>query len=281
VALFPFAHIFRAGSRVRITVEAPGGNRPFWAFGDLPATGTVVDDVAHSIGMPSQLVLPVIPNPPSGIPAALPACGSVRGEPCRTIVSKGAPVGVEAVGNGTDATVSWTAAVPRAGDTVSAYHLTEQPDGKTLDVPGTATSALFTGLSPGPHHFTLSAEFGKSHAVVAATGANDVTIVDEPPSSTTTTVTTETTTTTSASTTTTTNAPTTSTTVGTTGTGTTTTVTVIDVGTTASTTIAGVPTASGGLPFTGSGSGSLAAFGALATVFGAALLARRRRRPLT
>jgi LPXTG-motif cell wall-anchored protein len=56
---------------------------------------------------------------------------------------------------------------------------------------------------------------------------------------------------------------------------------VIDVGTTASTTIAGVPTASGGLPFTGSGSGSLAAFGALATVFGAALLARRRRRPLT
>ncbi|HEV7526872.1 MAG TPA: CocE/NonD family hydrolase, partial [Acidimicrobiia bacterium] len=47
VALFPFAHIFRAGSRVRITVEAPGGNRPFWAFGDLPATGTVVDDVAH------------------------------------------------------------------------------------------------------------------------------------------------------------------------------------------------------------------------------------------
>ncbi len=91
VALFPFAHIFRAGSRVRITVEAPGGNRPFWSFGDLPASGTVVNDVGHSLGMPSQLVLPVIPNPPAGIPAAYPPCGSVRGEPCRAIVSDGAP----------------------------------------------------------------------------------------------------------------------------------------------------------------------------------------------
>ncbi len=39
VELFPFAHVFRAGSRIRITVEAPGGNRPFWTFADLPANG--------------------------------------------------------------------------------------------------------------------------------------------------------------------------------------------------------------------------------------------------
>ena len=36
VELFPFAAVFRAGSRVRITVEAPGGNRPLWTFDSLP-----------------------------------------------------------------------------------------------------------------------------------------------------------------------------------------------------------------------------------------------------
>ena len=32
VELFPFAHAFRAGLAVRITVDAPGGNRAVWAF---------------------------------------------------------------------------------------------------------------------------------------------------------------------------------------------------------------------------------------------------------
>src|SRR5262249_54037470 len=37
--LFPFAYAFRAGSRVRISVEAPGADRPLWQFDALPATG--------------------------------------------------------------------------------------------------------------------------------------------------------------------------------------------------------------------------------------------------
>ena len=35
VPIFPFGHEFAAGSRVRIVVQPPGGNRPSWAFDAL------------------------------------------------------------------------------------------------------------------------------------------------------------------------------------------------------------------------------------------------------
>jgi hypothetical protein len=178
VALFPFAHIFRAGSRLRITVEAPGGNRPFWAFGDLPASGTVVNEIAHSAGRPSDLVLPVIPNPPAGIPASYPPCGSLRGEPCRAIVSDGAPTNVSATSSGTGADVTWTAAVPRAGDQIGGYQIIEEPSGQIVNVGGTATSASFQNLSPGFHYFDVTVFFSVSNASVAATGSNNVSIGD-------------------------------------------------------------------------------------------------------
>lgn len=274
VALFPFAHIFRAGSRLRITVEAPGGNRPFWAFGDLAAAGTVVNDIAHSSGRPSDLVLPVIPNPAPGIPASLPPCGSLRGEPCRNIVSNGAPTNVAAAPNGTDATVTWTAPAPRAGDKIASYHVTEEPGGRTLDVAGTARSALFHDLSPGVHHFEVTVTFSVSHASVAATGSADVTVLDEPPVTTTTIPTTTTTTTTTSTT-----VPTTVTTLA----------TPAETSTTA-TTVAGTQgesTGSGGqasgdtsLPRTGGATSPLAFVGALAIAAGVALRPGRRRRGL-
>jgi hypothetical protein len=86
-------------------------------------------------------VLPLIPNPPGGIPASYPPCGSLRGEPCRAVVSNGAPTNVRAAPNGTDAVVTWTAAVPRAGDAIGGYRVAELPGGRTLDVPGSPTSA--------------------------------------------------------------------------------------------------------------------------------------------
>jgi hypothetical protein len=271
VALFPFAHIFRAGSRIRITVEAPGGNRPFWAFGDLAASGTVVNDIAHSIGRPSQVVLPVITDPAPGIPAAYPPCGSLRGEPCRAIASDGAPTDVQAVGSEADATVTWTAAVPRAGDTIAAYHVTEQPDGATVDVAGTATSAAFTHLAAGAHTFGVTVEYATSHATVAATASNTVTIVETPPTTTTTTPT---------STSTTTPQSTTTTVAGGTQSeaSTSTTVTVVDFGTLPPS--APESNTGGGLPFTGSRTSTLAAVGFFATIFGAFLAARKRRRTL-
>jgi predicted acyl esterase len=58
VELFPFAQPFRKGPRLRITVDAPGGARPLWAF-DTIAHGErvlIATDEAHR----SRLVLPVV-----------------------------------------------------------------------------------------------------------------------------------------------------------------------------------------------------------------------------
>ena len=84
VELYPFGHVFRAGSRIRISVEAPGGDRPEWKFDALPADGQVINTIGHSAAYPSRLVLPVVPDP--GITAPLPPCPSLRGQPCRTYV---------------------------------------------------------------------------------------------------------------------------------------------------------------------------------------------------
>jgi uncharacterized protein len=83
IELFPFAHPFRAGSRLRLTIDAPGNNRPVWEFRTIAngETVTVATDAEH----PSRLVLPVVAG--VEVPqAAPPACGSLRGEPCRTWV---------------------------------------------------------------------------------------------------------------------------------------------------------------------------------------------------
>jgi predicted acyl esterase len=89
IALFPFAHQFRAGSRIRLTIEAPGGDRPEWAF-DTPATnGLVVNRVARDATHLSRLVLPVLPNGPD-LGAAPAPCPSLRAQPCRTYVAPAA-----------------------------------------------------------------------------------------------------------------------------------------------------------------------------------------------
>jgi len=84
VPLFAVGHAFRAGSRIRISVEAPGDDRTRWRF-DTPSTGgAVLNDVARGGAMPSRIVLAVVP----GIdpPPTYPPCPGLRGEPCRTYV---------------------------------------------------------------------------------------------------------------------------------------------------------------------------------------------------
>jgi hypothetical protein len=81
--VFPFAHAFRKGSRLRIWIEAPTGHTGFWAFQPTPNPGqnTVLHDAAH----PSRLVVGVIPR--ETVPAKsvqLPACDTLRNQPCRT-----------------------------------------------------------------------------------------------------------------------------------------------------------------------------------------------------
>jgi predicted acyl esterase len=82
IGIFAAAHVFRAGSRIRITIEAPGGDRTRWAF-DTPATGgTVANDVSRTVKQASRLVLSAIPGVEA--PPGLPPCPGLRGQPCRT-----------------------------------------------------------------------------------------------------------------------------------------------------------------------------------------------------
>jgi predicted acyl esterase len=84
VEIFPFAHVFRAGSRVRIVVAAPGGDRPLWKFEALPADGEVVNVLGRGGEAASSVVLPVLRG--IDVPDALPVCPSLRGQPCRPFV---------------------------------------------------------------------------------------------------------------------------------------------------------------------------------------------------
>ncbi len=79
VELFPFAHAFRAGSRLRITVDAPGNARPLWAF-DTISRGEKVEIATDRVRR-SKVVLPVVPG--VRVPGGAPGC-VLRGQPCRT-----------------------------------------------------------------------------------------------------------------------------------------------------------------------------------------------------
>jgi predicted acyl esterase len=79
VEIFPFAHPFRAGSKLRISIDAPGGNRGVWVFKTIDAGEKV--SIAHDAAHPSKVVLAVIPG--VDVPAGVAACGSLRGQPCR------------------------------------------------------------------------------------------------------------------------------------------------------------------------------------------------------
>jgi putative CocE/NonD family hydrolase len=78
VEILPFAHAFRNGSRLRVTVDAPGNNRASWRFDSLSA-GEIVE-IAWGPEQPSRIVLPAVPG--LAIPAELPPC-TLRGQPCR------------------------------------------------------------------------------------------------------------------------------------------------------------------------------------------------------
>jgi len=84
VGMFGVAHVFRAGSRIRISVEAPGGDRTRWAFDTYATGGTVTNDVARARGLASRIVLPIVRR--VSVPPSLPPCPGLRGQPCRTYV---------------------------------------------------------------------------------------------------------------------------------------------------------------------------------------------------
>ena len=82
VPIFPVTHAFRAGSKLRVTITAVGGDRPRWDFDTLD-TGTTKNTITLGGIGASRLVIPVLPGADAkGTP--LPGATALRGEPNRT-----------------------------------------------------------------------------------------------------------------------------------------------------------------------------------------------------
>jgi hypothetical protein len=81
----PIAHTFRPGTELRIVISAPGGDRPLWAF------ATVDHNQSATVGLGGVAASTLVVNEVAGVQstATLPACGSLRGEPCRALQAEG------------------------------------------------------------------------------------------------------------------------------------------------------------------------------------------------
>src|SRR5450755_479972 len=82
VPLYYEGHVYRKGSRIRITIAAAGGDQPIWAFAGTIPKGIATVSLAFSASLRSSLLLPVVPG--VAVPTGLPPCPGLRGEPCRT-----------------------------------------------------------------------------------------------------------------------------------------------------------------------------------------------------
>jgi predicted acyl esterase len=80
VPLYYEGHVYRAGSRIRVTISAPGGDQPVWSFSSTVPRGKATVWLAHTSAMPSRLVLP---SSTTTVPTGLPPCPGLRAEPCR------------------------------------------------------------------------------------------------------------------------------------------------------------------------------------------------------
>jgi predicted acyl esterase len=82
VPIYPSAHAFRTASRIRVTLQAPGGDRPRWAFATVDK-GNTRNTVSLGGARASKLVLPVLAGAGAqGTP--LPGPTALRGQPSRS-----------------------------------------------------------------------------------------------------------------------------------------------------------------------------------------------------
>src|SRR6202011_2504287 len=70
IPLYFQGHVYRAGSRLRVTIAAPNGTQPVWSFSQTQPAGTATESIAFSPSMPSSLILPIVPgvSVPTGMP---------------------------------------------------------------------------------------------------------------------------------------------------------------------------------------------------------------------
>ncbi|MGO9487450.1 MAG: CocE/NonD family hydrolase [Solirubrobacteraceae bacterium] len=82
IPLYFEGHVYRAGSRIRVTISAPNGTQPIWSFGQTQPEGTTAKvSLGFGPAMPASLTLPIVPG--VNVPTGLPPCPSLRNEPCR------------------------------------------------------------------------------------------------------------------------------------------------------------------------------------------------------
>jgi uncharacterized protein len=150
VETFPFGHAFREGSRIRLTIEAPGGNRPLWRFDDTVEGGPDVENrIAHSQANPSKVVLPIV-DVEVDVTPDLPGCAgsedgdgstAVRGQPCRTAPDLGTrtPVDPDPVDPACDALDGAACMLPFPSDHFTAAD-PSTPTGLRVDLPEVGTA---------------------------------------------------------------------------------------------------------------------------------------------
>jgi hypothetical protein len=81
IPLYYQGHVYRADSRIRVTITDPNGDQPIWSFGEALPRKRARVSVAYSERKPSRLFLPVVPDVEA--PSELPPCPGLRGQPCR------------------------------------------------------------------------------------------------------------------------------------------------------------------------------------------------------
>ena len=87
IPIFEVAHAFRAGSKIRINLQAPGGDRQIWDF-DTLENGSIRNVIGLGGKYPSKIVLPVLRGKTAqGTP--LPPPTALRGQPSREYVPAG------------------------------------------------------------------------------------------------------------------------------------------------------------------------------------------------
>ncbi|MCS6913946.1 MAG: CocE/NonD family hydrolase [Myxococcota bacterium] len=84
IAIAGFGHVFRKGSRIRLSIDTPGDSRASWRFALAPVPPGTLHSVAHAAERPSSVALPLVAG--VQVPSPLPPCPSLRGQPCRAYV---------------------------------------------------------------------------------------------------------------------------------------------------------------------------------------------------
>jgi len=86
VPLYFSGHPYRAGTRIKVSISAPNGTQPIWAFDHTqpPRGKSALVDVVFDATRPGRVVLPIVSG--MSIGTAQPPCGVLRNQPCRTYV---------------------------------------------------------------------------------------------------------------------------------------------------------------------------------------------------